>query len=77
MCIRMEVAEDLPRRFCDSSLFPGEIALKVPVFVQKRVWTGSGSVQFGGFSARATGALRLRSPTEDFEIRRFFQEKSH
>ena len=34
MCVRMEVAEDLPRRFCDSSLFPGEIALKVPVFAQ-------------------------------------------
>ena len=39
MCVRMEVAEDLPRWFCDSSLFPGEIALKVPVFAQKRVWT--------------------------------------
>ena len=34
MCVRMEVAEDLPRRFCDSSLFPREIALKVPVFAQ-------------------------------------------
>ena len=50
----MEVAEDLPRWFW--------LCAETGV-------DGSRSVQFGGFLARATGALKLRSPTEDFEIR--------
>ena len=44
MCVRMEVAEYLPRWFCDLSLFPGETEGLTPkqVFVPKVVARSDG-----------------------------------